>query len=283
MRSIVACLALGAALGCQAAEPPLFTERCNTQLASKVSLGVADTFMDNLHALVHANLPRYFDAVRRLWEPREITLHLVGGNWFADLEYDPRQDPDQIASEIRVDPVLRLIGVTSAQVALPICPAGPPTWAKPMGLSEYRNRIIEHYILADRYEAAALAGGAAGPGWEATREGFATLPPHFCTGADAVHRLYSPALNSHMYTQDPVECGRLRQPGTGWLYEGIAFGAWKPVDGECPRGTSPVWNMFDGRPVHGSLAHRYVARTSLVTGLLLQGWTLEGVAFCVSP
>jgi hypothetical protein len=283
MQRTLAALALAAALGCQAGEPPRWTERCSTQASSRVSLGISDTFLDNLHALAHADPPRYFDAVRRLWEPHEINVRLVGGNWFAELDYDAPQDPAQIAAEIRVDAVLRSIGVTSAQVAIPICPAGPPTWASPTGLSEYRNRVLDQYILSDRLEVTAIASGAAGPGWEATREGFSTLAPHFCTGTDAVHRFYAPAVNAHVYTQDPVECGRLRRPGTGWLYEGVAFGAWTPIDGDCPRGTSPVWTVSYSRPAQDAVARRYVARPSLLAQLLLQGWSLEGVAFCVSP
>jgi hypothetical protein len=86
-----------------------------------------------------------------------------------------------------------------------------------------------------------------------------------------------------VYTIDPVECGRLRQAGTKWIYEGVAFGAWTPSDGECPARKRPVWRLFNNRGSQDDAAYRHVTRPILVSQGLLQGWVLEGVAFCVNP
>ena len=263
-----------------AADPFRFTERCNPQATSRVNVGITDTFIDNLHALAHSDFPRYMDAVRRLWEPQAINPFLLGGNWFAQIDYDPRQDAGEIADGISADPVLRALGVTSAQVAGPRCQLGLPTAPSPVPISEFRNRVLDHYILSDRFESGAIAAGAAGPGWESTREGFTTIAPGICTGSQAVFRFYAPSVKSHLYTMDPVECGHLRKPGTGWIHEGIAFGAWKPVDGECPQGKRPVWGIFNNR---ADPNHRYLANPSRLSEDLLRGWVYEGVAFCVSP
>ena len=290
MRWTAVAISLGIAWGCQAAEPTRLTGKCNTQAGSRVSLTITDTFMDNLRALAVSDLSRNLDAWLRLWEPQEMTAFTMGGNWFADLDYDARQDVAQIASEIRADPVLRSLGVTAAQVFTPNCtpavPSNPSAVSGPgplsMAISEYRNRVLDHYILSTAGEGLAIAAGFAGPGWEATREGFDTVAPNFCARSTAVHRLYGPSVNSHLYTLDPAECGRLRGPGMGWIYEGVAFGAWSATDGECPGGKRAVWRLFNNR---ADPNYRYVLsdKLALVSEMGLRGWTFQGVAFCINP
>lgn len=39
----------------------------------------------------------------------------------------------------------------------------------------------------------------------------------------------------------------LKQPGSGWTYEGIAFRALVPTKSSCYPGTTPVWRLYNDR------------------------------------
>jgi hypothetical protein len=102
-----------------------------------------------------------------------------------------------------------------------------------------------------------------------------------CNRPKLVHRFWGPAPRSHFFAIDPQECGIVRKPGTGWFYEGIAFGAYSAVNGTCEFSRKPVWRLHNNRSAQNDSNHRYVTKLSLASEMQLRGWTLEGVAFCV--
>ena len=90
------------------------------------------------------------------------------------------------------------------------CAAGPALAAE---VIEFHNANLDNYfVTADPVEAAAIDGGAAGPGW--SRTGF-----NFTAGGPTpVCRFYgsiTPGPNSPFYTALPDECAALKQLQAG--------------------------------------------------------------------
>jgi hypothetical protein len=152
---------------------------------------------------------------------------------------------------------------------------------KRVTLTEYRNRLLDHYFLSSSEdENRAIDSGAAGPGWERTGESFQSSVPDSYYRAKRVFRFYNPGARSHFFTADPAECGALRNRDPGWRFEGDAFGASLPVDGICAAGTQPVYRLYNGRWASNDSNHRYVTRVDLYQSMQSQGWSGEGVAMC---
>jgi serine protease len=142
-----------------------------------------------------------------------------------------------------------------------------------------------------------LDGGAQG-NWKRTGQGFhAWLQRGDAPGsAQPVCRFYAAGPNSHFYTGDPSECGSLKaleqkdradaaargQRFLGWGYEGIAFYALMPVNGQCPSGTSPVWRAYNNRAAEDDSNHRFTVDPQQ-RAAMAAAWIDEGVAFCSAP
>ena len=142
---------------------------------------------------------------------------------------------------------------------------------------EFRNRITNHYFIAyDGLEAAAIDGGAAGPGWERTGE---TFRPG---GVTAVCRFYNGGANTHFFTIEPGECEIVRN-SQGWAYEGLGFYGTRLANGACPGNLRTVNRLFNNRQRFNDSNHRYVLDLSLVPAMVAQGWSLEGPVFCAKP
>jgi hypothetical protein len=141
--------------------------------------------------------------------------------------------------------------------------------------SEYANFTSGQYVLL--VDGSEVADGRAGPGWYSTGQSFAVALPG--DGGVPVCRFYAPAANTHFFTASPSECEALKAPGSGWLFEKIAFEAYVPSGGNC-RGLSPVYRLYNNvpdRPIH-----RYVASAVTQRDLVAAGWIDEGIAFCSS-
>jgi serine protease len=98
-----------------------------------------------------------------------------------------------------------------------------------------------------------------------------------------VCRFYSFLVNSHFYTAGEAECELLKQNGSGWIYEGIAFQALVPTGGACPAGTDPVWRLYNNRFEQLDSNHRFVASSETYRTMMAAGWIGEGIAFCSPP
>jgi serine protease len=222
------------------------------------------------------------DLFFRIWEPsRARLLDFITFEDEVILSYDPVQDTEEIARAIRADPVLGAFGVRSATASGWSCFATSPPPQK-VTITEYRNRFLDHYFLSSTAtENALIDAGAAGEGWERTGEAFATTASDPCSGGYPVFRFYGRAANSHFFTVDAAECGAVRNQDPGWLYEGVAFGAFMPANGVCPARTRPLYRLYNGRAAQTDSNHRFVARPDLYAQMQARGWIGEGVALCL--
>ena len=161
--------------------------------------------------------------------------------------------------------------------------SGPAASATPV--VEFYNAPLDHYfVTAYADEAAAIDGGASGPGWHRTGRVFgAWLDPIAApANAQAVCRFYGNQAqggpNSHFYTADPDECAQVKLD-PGWSYEGIAFYVSGSVP-ECPAGTQPVRRNYNRRFAQHDSNHRYTTDGELYATMSAIGWATEGIVFC---
>ena len=158
----------------------------------------------------------------------------------------------------------------------------------------YQPQLGHYFISAGGDEIGLLDAGGQG-GWKRTGQSFHAwaraqdAPP----GAQPVCRFYAAGPNSHFYTGDADECAQLKSleqaqraeaaaAGTrffGWGYEGIAFWALMPVDGQCPAGTDPVWRAYNNRAAENDSNHRFTVDPLQRVAMAIH-WIDEGVAFC---
>ena len=165
-----------------------------------------------------------------------------------------------------------------AVVNIAIAPA-PPT--QPV-FAFYNGNIDHYFITAGTAEKDSLLNGGGGGGWAIVDEGFNAWPAAGPApdAAEPVCRFYSAVVNSHFYTAGPSECEMLKQPSSGWTYEGIAFRALVPTKGSCYPGTVPVWRLYNDRAAQSDSNHRFVASVDTYRHMIANGWIGEGVAFC---
>ncbi len=169
--------------------------------------------------------------------------------------------------------------VEPPEIGSVIVSPAPPT----QPVFAFYNETIGHYfITAGAAEKDSLLGGGGGGGWYLVDDGFHAWPADGPApdAAKPVCRFYSAAVNSHFYTAGPNECELLKQPGSGWTYEGIAFRALVPAKGSCYPGTSPVWRLYNDRFAQSDSNHRLVISTDTYRHMIANGWIGEGVAFC---
>ena len=162
--------------------------------------------------------------------------------------------------------------------SLTVTPA-PPT--QPV-FAFYNGAIGHYFITASVAEKDSLLGGGGGGGWAIVDEGFNAWPADGPApdAAKPVCRFYSAAVNSHFYTAGPNECELLKQPSSGWTYEGIAFRALVPTQGSCYPGTVPVWRLYNDRFAQADSNHRFVTSADTYRHMIANGRIGEGVAFC---
>jgi len=146
----------------------------------------------------------------------------------------------------------------------------------------YHPDINHYFVTGSTAERDSLLSGGSGGGWAFADKGFNAWPADGPAPAAAkpVCRFYSAAVNSHFYTAGPNECELLKQPGSGWIYEGIAFRALVPAKGSCYPGTTPVWRLYNDRFAQADSNHRFVASPDTYRHMMANGWIGEGVAFC---
>jgi serine protease len=162
---------------------------------------------------------------------------------------------------------------------------------------EYYNGQLDHYFMAAGGDEIDLVDGGGQGDWKRTGQSFHAwlrqqdAPP----GAQPVCRFYARGPNSHFYTGDAAECAGLRAleqaqrasaeasgtPFLGWGYEGIAFWALVPVNGQCSTGVRPVWRNYNDRASEDDSNHRFTVDP--LQHLAMQGWIDEGPVFCSPP
>jgi len=150
---------------------------------------------------------------------------------------------------------------------------------------EYFHAATNHYFLTtEAAEATAIDAGAVGPGWMRTGQHFRAWPLPAAPTASAVDvcRFFGASgrgPDSHFFTGHATECTGLRS-NDAWTYEGVAFRAQLPQNGQCAAGLDPVVRLFwNGRDVT-EMRHRYVVDAALVAAMAVAGWIVEGPVFC---
>ena len=161
---------------------------------------------------------------------------------------------------------------------------------------EFYNPALQHYfVTGEPVEAAAIDGGAAGPGWQRTGKGFGSggvslvcrfygnTNPNPVTGA-----IYGP--NSHFYTADPRECAGLRSlytpAGKSWKFESYDFSTSLPDFAAndrttCRAGTMPVYRAYNNGFARGiDSNHRLTSDFAAYQQTVATGWIGEGIAMC---
>lgn len=164
------------------------------------------------------------------------------------------------------------VGIVDAMNTLIIADA-----LKPYSLVyEFKNTVLNHYF---RTSAAAensnVLNGSAGGGWIDTKDYFIAWKDA-SSGASPVCRFYSPTFNSHFYTASATECATVKKNPV-WSYEGIAYYAKLPSNGNCQSGTLPIYRAYNNQ---ASGNHRFTTVYSNIQDLVAQGWRNEGVAMC---
>lgn len=224
----------------------------------------------------------------RLGDPVSATFRAAPTPYSSDLlqlRYDPAQDTREIATSLGHDATLAGQFGSVMPDGYSVCFATSPP-PQPVTLTEYHNTRLDHYFISSSdAENASIDGGGAGPGWARTGQQWKTYAPSACAGTSkAVYRFYgTPGIgpNSHFFTADATECGGLRH-GTGWTYEGMAFGAELPVNGQCPvNAPRPVYRAYNNRWMYNDSNHRYATDPAIYAGMIAKGWIGEGVALCL--
>ena len=159
---------------------------------------------------------------------------------------------------------------------------------------EYYHEQLDHYFIAASPDEIALLDGGGQGGWKRTGQRFqawsraSDAPP----GAVPVCRFYAKGPNSHFYTGDASECAQVKQweegqraiatsegkPFAGWAYEGTAFYALVPQNGQCPASTTPVYRAYNMRAQYMDSNHRFMADPAVRSSMA--GWADEGAQFC---
>lgn len=159
---------------------------------------------------------------------------------------------------------------------------------------EFYSERLDHYFMSALPSEVASVDSDFTHGYKRTGQRWnawlnaSDAPPE----AKPVCRFYGIGPRSHFYTGDPAECAFLKsleaqgraiaaslgEPFTGWQYEGIAFYALVPTNGECPGDTRPVYRAYNRGEGTGT-NHRFTA-DPLQAAAMLVTWADEGVAFC---
>ncbi len=157
----------------------------------------------------------------------------------------------------------------------------------------YQDKLDHYFITSSPDEIAALDAGAHG-GWKRTGQRFQAWARGYDAPPSAVPvcRFYAAGPNSHFYTGDARECDQLKQQEKGeranaaaqgqsfpgWAFEGIAFHALVPQNGQCPAATRPVYRAYNMRAQNMDSNHRFMV-DPVVRGSMA-GWADEGAQFC---
>ncbi|MEO7762096.1 MAG: hypothetical protein ABIS68_09335 [Casimicrobiaceae bacterium] len=146
---------------------------------------------------------------------------------------------------------------------------------------EFYNTNLKHYFrTSSAAEADAIDHGSAGPGWVRTGDNFFAYAAGTNNPGSDVCRFYTFGANSHFYTAFPAECASLKDPNSGWTYEGLSFRIPLPTNSNCGGGTQPIYRLYNNRFQFTDSNHRFTSLSSQIPVLQAQGWTYEGVAFC---
>jgi hypothetical protein len=162
-------------------------------------------------------------------------------------------------------------------------------------VTEFYHEDLDHYFVTARAEDVALLDAGAYGEWKRTTQRFkAWANAQAASGLRPVCRFYAEAHRGHLFTLDANECEQLKalekqgkaaaaqQKATyrGYQYEGIAFYAYPPAGGTCPKGLALVnrFSRIDGKT--GAVDFRFTALGEQYSAMAAT-WQDDGAAFCV--
>jgi hypothetical protein len=157
------------------------------------------------------------------------------------------------------------------------------------GVEEWTHDATGRFrIVEEGAESEAYAAGLVEAGWRRTGHIFGVAkmflgPWGQLPELHSTCRFFNPTAGTHFFTANAAECEALKTGAFGWQYEGLSFKVELPRDGACgypPLGSSPIYRLYNNRR-NGLPNHRYVGDAKLKASVLAEGWTDEGVAFCV--
>lgn len=164
---------------------------------------------------------------------------------------------------------------------------------------EYYSPSLEHYFMAMGSDEIALLDRGAQGDWKRTGQSFKAWmrPQDAAAGAQPVCRFYARGPNSHFFTGSRQECDYLKaleqqgradaaaagKPFLGWGYEGIAFYALMPVNGQCPASSTPVMRFYNNRWMQNDSNHRFAVDATQQMAMSASSWVPEGAQFCSAP
>ena len=170
--------------------------------------------------------------------------------------------------------------------------------ALPVTAIEYRHAGLDHYFIANlQPDLDALDSGRIA-GWSRTGRSFKVFPTQASGGGGVspVCRFYIPPAHgdSHFFSASPAECAAVAQKSatdpaySGYVLESsAAFYVALPdtATGACPRGTAPVYRLWNQR---ADSNHRYTTDAAVKAQMTAQGYAAEGygpdaVAMCAPP
>lgn len=263
------------------------TELCNTS-AGAPSQAILDASAPFRAEIVTAVTERDRDPglVHSLWMPRHAqqTDYRAFENEVIIDYIDRFQDVAQITRELNADSSLAARGFQKAYVnGFDICFAAlpPPPFVT---VTEYYHPQMNHYRLSVGDTEGALL---AADGWLATGESFRALAAGACYDAKNVFRFarsFGDRRGSRFLTLDAAECGQVRRKDPSWRPEDVPFFAKPPQAGMCqaPNATTAVYRLYNGRHMFNDANHRYTTSLAAYNEMIAQGWSAEGIAFCVA-
>lgn len=263
------------------------TEKCTTGLHPSIVMTLDSASMLASNIVDATRNPASFpELASSLWYPASVWDGLSSGGRRLFLQYDKPQDAEQIANSLKADPRFSAPEVISIDAGSPSsCIAFSPS-PGPLTITEYYNAELGHYLLStNQHENRFVDRGEWGPGWARTGETFQTYISRDCaTNALPVHRHFgsnSKGPPSLFYTPKGEECGYLQNHAIGWTYFDTTFGAYLPVDGGCSAAQISVFRLYNNRWMSNDSNHRYTTKPVIYEAMQQQGWTGEGVAFCL--
>jgi hypothetical protein len=253
------------------------TDKCRTSFDAGIILHVTEGAESAILAEVNSGRRSHTDLFTRLWEPVDASAMFIPPHYhYVVLDFMENQDLRQIMADLRSDPELAQLGVSYTEPNQLFCFA-PPPGATPVVLTEFHNPQLDRYFLAPSPNARSSRGPRE-PAWIRTGEVVGTIVPDECYHTVPVFNFYNAATQTQVLTNDPAECGDLRREPRRWTYQGEAFGAMLPKDGQCASWSRPAWRLHDPR---SPLSERLVWRPELRAQMVARGWIDDGLAFCL--
>ena len=145
---------------------------------------------------------------------------------------------------------------------------------------EFYSATMDHYFLTPHVDEQDAIDRGAINGWQ--RTGYSFLGYLTASvGLSGVCRFYytNYVVDSHFYTANPAECGKLISERIWQLEETGFFVRTPDAFGRCPATTQAIERLYNNGQ-GGAPSHRYVSNAALIQQMRDRGWIPEGPVFC---